>query len=294
MRELKTPLNFSDQIERLIKYHNLTIDDPEKAISILMKVNYYRLSGYGIGLKKKDDKEKYRDGLKLEDLYSLYIFDIKLRNVIFHAIEHIEIKLRCELSYLLAIKYGAAGYLVFNNFECGKEKHDAFINKFYEEVNRQRNIPFVKHHIHNYDNRFPIWVAVELLSFGSLSKLYSYLKKEDKKIISKKYNTDPVYLNSWIQCLVEIRNICAHFNRLYNLPFKQMPSLYKENQIYLNKKGVHKLFPVILVMRRILNSNDVWEDLFDKLKQTIDEHKDVVNLSFMDFPSDWEKVLSSN
>lgn len=111
-----------------------------------MKVNYYRLSGYGIGLKKKDDKEKYRDGLKLEDLYSLYIFDIKLRNVIFHAIEHIEIKLRCELSYLLAIKYGAAGYLVFNNFECGKEKHDAFINKFYEEVNRQRNIPFVKHH----------------------------------------------------------------------------------------------------------------------------------------------------
>lgn len=294
MRELKTPLNFSDQIERLIKYHNLTIDDPEKAISILMKVNYYRLSGYGIGLKKKDDKEKYRDGLKLEDLYSLYIFDIKLRNVIFHAIEHIEIKLRCELSYLLAIKYGAAGYLDFNNFECGKEKHDAFINKFYEEVNRQRNIPFVKHHIHNYDNRFPIWVAVELLSFGSLSKLYSYLKKEDKKIISKKYNTDPVYLNSWIQCLVEIRNICAHFNRLYNLPFKQMPSLYKENQIYLNKKGVHKLFPVILVMRRILNSNDVWEDLFDKLKQTIDEHKDVVNLSFMDFPSDWEKVLSSN
>lgn len=294
MRELKTPLNFSDQIERLIKYHNLTIDDPEKAISILMKVNYYRLSGYGIGLKKKDDKEKYRDGLKLEDLYSLYIFDIKLRNVIFHAIEHIEIKLRCELSYLLAIKYGAAGYLDFNNFECGKEKHDAFINKFYEEVNRQRNIPFVKHHIHNYDNRFPIWVAVELLSFGSLSKLYSYLKKEDKKIISKKYNTDPVYLNSWIQCLVEIRNICAHFNRLYNLPFKQMPSLYKENQIYLNKKGVHKLFPVILVMRRILNSNDVWEDLFDKLKQTIDEHKDVVNLSFMDFPSDWEEVLSSN
>lgn len=293
MRELKTPLNFSDQIERLIEYHNLTIDDPEKAISILMKVNYYRLSGYGIGLKKKDDKEKYRDGLKLEDLYSLYIFDIKLRNVIFHAIEHIEIKLRCELSYLLAIKYGAAGYLDFNNFECGKEKHDAFINKFYEEVNRQRNIPFVKHHIHNYDNRFPIWVAVELLSFGSLSKLYSYLKKEDKKIISKKYNTDPVYLNSWIQCLVEIRNICAHFNRLYNLPFKQMPSLYKENQIYLNKKGVHKLFPVILVMRRILNSNDVWEDMFDKLKQIIDEHKNVVNLSFMDFPSDWETVLSS-
>lgn len=103
-----------------------------------------------------------------------------------------------------------------------------------------------------------------------------------------------MYLNSWIQCLVEIRNICALFNRLYNLPFKQMPSLYKENQIYLNKKGVHKLFPVILVMKRILNSNDVWEDLFDKLKQTIDEHKDVVNLSFMDFPPDWEKVLSSN
>lgn len=290
MRELKTPLDFSGQIKRLIEVHNLTIKEPSKAIDILKRVNYYRLSGYGIGLTK--NKEEYKDGLTLEDLYSLYVFDSKLRSVLLHVIEHIEIKLRCELSYLLALKYGADGYMNYANFGCKKEQHDLLINKFNAEKSKQKNVPFVKHHELYYEGRFPIWVAVELFSFGTLSKLFSYLKREDQKEICKNYDTDPKHLNGWIQCLVEIRNICAHFTRLYNMPLKQLPSLYKENRKYLNNNGTHKLFPVLLVARRLLASNDVWLGFLGNLKQIIEEHKTVVNLSFMDFPPDWESVLS--
>ena len=48
--ELKPALTYDQQIDRLIHVHNLTISTPDAAISILKRVNYYRLSGYGIGL----------------------------------------------------------------------------------------------------------------------------------------------------------------------------------------------------------------------------------------------------
>ena len=44
------------------------------AFEILKKVNYYRLSAYGIGLKQKDDKERYVDGISLEHIYRLALF----------------------------------------------------------------------------------------------------------------------------------------------------------------------------------------------------------------------------
>lgn len=57
--ELKKALSYDQQIERLIKDHNLKIEDKDRAIKILKTVNYYRLSGYGIGLKSKLNKEHY-------------------------------------------------------------------------------------------------------------------------------------------------------------------------------------------------------------------------------------------
>ena len=49
---LKPALTFEQQIERLKTVHNLTIMHEDSALKILEKVNYYRLSAYGIGLKK--------------------------------------------------------------------------------------------------------------------------------------------------------------------------------------------------------------------------------------------------
>ena len=57
MAELKPALTYDRQIERLISEHNLMIADSENAKKIIRKVNYYRLSGYGIGLKQNRDPE---------------------------------------------------------------------------------------------------------------------------------------------------------------------------------------------------------------------------------------------
>ncbi len=43
--KLKPALTYNQQIDRLVHIHNLTITQRETAISILKRVNYYRLSG---------------------------------------------------------------------------------------------------------------------------------------------------------------------------------------------------------------------------------------------------------
>lgn len=106
---LKSPKTYEEQIRNLQERHGLVIDDPVKAKEILKTVNYYRLSAYGIDLLDKKT-DKYRDGTSLEQIYSLYQFDSRLRNIISPVIEFVEVKLRSSIAYHLAIKYGAECY----------------------------------------------------------------------------------------------------------------------------------------------------------------------------------------
>lgn len=296
MFELKPALTYEEQVEYLIKAHNLSIDDPEKAVRTLKRVNYYRLSAYGIGLTQKEDPEKYKDGIFLRHLHRLYKFDSLFRNKLIHVIEQMEIQLRTQIANYLALKYGPECYMDSDNFidkktKSGESVHSIIIDNFKKECDHQKNAPFVKHHINKYEGHFPIWVAVELFTFGNLSSLYSIMRKEDQQAIANLYNTERKYLGSWILALVEIRNICAHYSRLYNMPLKQTPYLYSEYQKY-RRSSINKVFPVLLVIKRMQDDSDIWKSFEKDLEALFDEYKDVIQLSFIGFPKEWKSVLS--
>lgn len=293
--QLKPALTYDEQIDRLKNVHNLLISDEKIALEILMRVNYYRLSAYGIGLVKKDDREKFVDGISLEHIYRLYEFDSIFRNNLIHVIEQLEIQLRTQISNYLALKYGSEGYMDPRNFTEKKTKdgslvYDSVIKSFNKECDHQKKAPFVRHHIEKYEGHFPIWVAIELFTFGNLASLYSIMKIEDRKEISKLYNTAPRYLGSWILALVEIRNICAHYSRLYNMPLKQTPYLYSEYQEYKSQKR-NKVFPALIVIKRMMNGDARWNEFEIQLETLMDKYSDVVKLSFMGFPNEWKKLL---
>lgn len=181
---LKPALTYEQQINRLVQVHNLSIINPDSARKILEKVNYYRLSAYGIGLKKKGDPERYQDGVTLNRIFRLYCFDSQFRNNIIHTVEQIEIQLRSQIADQLAIQYGPDGYMDVNNFDDkknsrGNSVHECLIEHFQDEVRRNKTLPFVKHHIETYGGRFPIWAAVELMTFGNISSFYSIMKPCD-------------------------------------------------------------------------------------------------------------------
>ena len=295
MKPLKPALTYQDQLTRLQTVHGLAVANPNSAIEILKKVNYYRLSAYGIGLKRKDDAEKYKTGISLEHLYRLYQFDCSLRNLVAHMIEPIEVQLRTQISNLIGLKYGPEGYIDPANFvskttKDGKLVHDIVIENFKNEVDHQQNTPFVQHHVTQYGGHFPVWVATELFTFGNLSSLYSIMRYDDRKTIAQLYNASPGYLESWILTLVEVRNICAHYGRLYNMPLKQTPQLYMPYKRY-QSSHLNKLFPVLLCIKRMLDSDERWMTFEERLETLVEEYQDVVRISYMGFPKDWESAL---
>ena len=296
-QNVKSPLTYEEQIRRLKEFHKLSIDDKEKAVQILKKINYYRLSGYGIGLTMPNDKDKYRQGISLNHLYQLYRFDSELKNLLSLVIEQIEIQFRANISYHLAITYGALGYLESKNFadrtdSKGNSVFEKILEEFKSMVKRNKELPFVKHHINKYGGQFPIWVAVELFTFGNLTSLYSIMKDEDRQVIAKLYRTKDLYFNSWIRLLQEVRNLCAHYARLYNLILKTTPRLYKEYDFLTqdSKTKKTKIFQILIVLKKVLDEEQ-WNDFYSKFSLLLNRYSKYIKLSFMNFPNNWKEIL---
>ncbi len=294
MVKLKKPLTYEEQVERLKNHHGLEIFDDGEAKKILSEVSYYRLSAYAIGLMRADDCEKVQEGISLNHIFALYQFDSKLRALLYRTIEFLEIKFRTQIAYYIAMHYGAEGYTDSQNFETvckqnGESVFDGILKRFNEEKTRQSNLPIVQHHENKYAGHYPVWVALELFTFGNLVSLYSIMKTEDRKNLARLYYTDEQRLKSWVLALVEMRNICAHYGRIYNMPLKQRPKLYKEHAKYPNT--VTKLFPLLIAIRRMLSGHAEWESFYQDLVELLENHKDVVRLSFIGFPKNWAQIL---
>ncbi|MDO4563951.1 MAG: Abi family protein [Clostridia bacterium] len=291
---LKQPMTFDEQILHLRNNRGLLICDVDRAKKILQSVNYYRLSAYGIGLMDKA-ADRYHSGVTLEQIYSLYVFDSRLRNILNPVIEYIEIQLRTQIAYQLAMQYGAEGYRNPNNFNYWFNKskqtdaYTYFCEQLDSEIQKQKRKPFVKHHIDKYGGHFPIWVAVELLSLGALSTLYKIMKDPDQKAVANFYRTKPDFVKSWFAAIVELRNTCAHYGRIYNMPLDSLPKLPRKNSEFFNRR----FFTDCLAMRYITKTNSVWRTFVSNLRGIIDECE-AINLSFIGFPDNWEELLSES
>lgn len=289
---LKPPRTYVEQIEHLQKVHGLTISDPVKAKEILQTVNYYRLSAYGIDLLDKRT-DQYYPGTDIEHLYSLYLFDSRLRNMLSPVIEYVEIRFRSCIAYHLAIQYGAECYRDRSCFHSwtsgvtGQDMFDVFNEHVDKEIKKQSKKPFVIHHQQKYGGHFPIWVVVELLSLGTLSTLFSLMKREDQIAIAKQFQTNYVYMKSWFAALVEVRNICAHYGRLYNMPLDSVAKLSSKEKQYANSR----LFTDCLALKYIMRGKSTWMTFTQNLRAIIDECPKA-NLKCIGFPENWEDLLT--
>ena len=100
--QVKPPTTYAEQVE-ILRGRGLIIPDTDEAVKILKQVNYYRLSAYMLSLKKKD---RFIAGATIGNVYNLYEFDRKLRNLLMSALETIEIAFRTHISYTLAHDMG--------------------------------------------------------------------------------------------------------------------------------------------------------------------------------------------
>ena len=280
--DLKKPASLQEQLE-LIKDRGCVVEDDEYVLKVLSDINYYRLSAYFLPFKSEDNV--YRVNTSFNTIIEIYEFDRKLRNILFALMEGLETRLRTRIAYLHAHQYGALAYLNKDTFN-GNHKPEIFLDHLQGIINKNKNTPIVLHHQSKYNGQFPIWVIIELFTFGMLSKFYSDMKRKDQKEIARStFGRSDTELGSWLFCLTNLRNACAHYSRLYYWEFPAQPAQMKDLGYTLNKR----IFDYILVVKALCKGTSHWNAFFPEFLELMESSS--ICLEHIGFPYNWRDYL---
>ena len=272
--------------------------DVEKA---LKSVGFYRLRGYSFHLYDNATK-KYVPETRFEDILKLYQFDQELSGLIFSMISQIEVSLRARLVEALLI-YGDALVLQDSSIFKDKKLYWQNLSIVASEIARSNDV-FIKHNFDNHDGEVPVLAVVEVLSFGTLSKIIKNLKtglESSYAILAANYQYKSKKGNlikpsqkmfaSWIQTVSVMRNMCAHNSRIYNRTIHTTPEILDADKII--PQPVHNgLYQILLAMKYLRSSDEEWTIFVDKFDKLIQKNKSIISLTAMNFLTDWKSHLS--
>lgn len=205
------------QIE-LLKARGLVIDDDKKCGEHLADIGYYRLGFYWYSFQTNPiENHNLEEGITLKNLIDLYYFDVDLRHILLRYIYRVEVNFRTKLVYYVSNKY-SDDPIWFTDKQCMEADFIRDFEEIYPRLSTS-NIPLAKHHRKYRNDKYaPAWKTFEFMSFGAVFKAYQSLKNQDlKKIIAEQYqfkNID-VFI-SYMQAIVEIRNVCSHSGVLFD------------------------------------------------------------------------------
>lgn len=263
----KTFKTLEEQIA-ILKAKNLVIDDYDYAKNILLRENYFFISGYRHLFVKSPIEKNYIDNTNFRELYAMFYFDRQLRNIIFKNILIVENNMKSILSYVMSKNHGfkEQNYLNPNNF-IKDPKRNKQVNDLLKKMHRQIRVngkqhSATSHYINNY-GYIPLWVVVKVLSFGIVGELYTILKPEDQKEIAEVFKVEVDDLLDFLPILANYRNLCAHEDICYehrtqkeinNNKYHNLLDIPKMDGEYIY--GKNDLFSLILVLKYILSHDD--------------------------------------
>ena len=201
---MKTLLNVDQLIEHMktkgIMFNEVSEED---AKIFLSQHNYYmKLASYRANYKKHMFGERKGQYINLDFGYlkELSTIDMHLRYII--------IEMCLDLEHAIKVK-------LLNDIEKNSEEDGYNIVKKYiaedshvlNRISRHKAGEYCKDLIKKYYPDFPIWVFVELISFGSLLHLCDTYKKEYNKAIVN---------NNLMNVIRDLRNAAAHSNCVIN------------------------------------------------------------------------------
>jgi len=282
---VKQSSTYEQQIAKL-REHGCTVSDEPFCKEVLSRVSYYRLSAYFLTFKMEDGL--YAPGTDFNKVFGIYEFDCKLRRLLFSVIEELEIYIRAQLSYYHTQKYSTLGYLNPNNFNS-RHNHGDFAARLDELVKGNDKLPFVAHHNAKYNSQFPLWVIMELFTFGMLSYFYADMISADrKKLAHTVFKTSVAEAKSWLYCCTNLRNMCAHSRRLYNSVFSVVPAYIPG----VDEFSGRRLFAALMAVRALYPSTEKWNNAFiPAMSALLGEYSDAIILRHIGFPEDWETIM---
>ena len=306
--KMKVFKTIQEQIS-ILESKGLIIDDYLFTEDILIRENYFFISGYRHLFLKSPKDRNFIKGTTFRELYALFNFDRQVRNIVFKNLLIIENNLKSIISYQLSKKYGfrEKDYLKPENFTKVPDKQRQLSDTL-KKMKRQIRVngaqhSATSHYLKNY-GYIPLWVVVKVLSFGIVGELYTVMKREDQEEIANIYDLSINNLLTYLPILSNYRNLCAHEDILYDHRTQKIigDTRYHDGLDIPTTDGEYiygkdDLFALIIILKQLLRPEE-FRLLINELSYEIDilcGKLKVINigkvLDAMGFPRNFREIL---
>jgi len=283
-------LSYAEQMN-LLKSRGLSFKDEMQALSLFECVSYYRLSSYWHPFLEDKQNKTFKENANFDSVFKLYKFDADLRKIIMAEIVKIEIALRSKMAYVLSLSNDSFWFENEKLFSCSKA-YASLISKIKEEIDRSEESFIISFKREFSNNIPPAFMVLEITSFGTLSKLYKYLKSsKEKQEIANFFGLLDKAFESWLHSLVYVRNICAHHARLWNREMRISPlhpkaskNKWLDNKQVCNNR-IYFVLSVIVYLLNIINPKHSFKQKLDALFLKYPS----IDKAAMGFPANWQK-----
>lgn len=306
------PFKTHDELISLLESRGVDFsekDSKSTAKKHLQRIGYYTLiNGYSVLFYADANHTSYKPGTTIDEIYNIYIFDKRLREILLRYILPLEVNIKSLIAYHFPQHHPENNYLVYTNFDTSRKSASKNITDLLSEIQRQIAYrvtdPSISHYLTEY-GYIPLWVLNNILTFGTISKFYSVMQQQERQLISKTFKMSDNELESILAYLSSVRNFCAHGNRLYCFRSKRpLP----DNTCHIDMKipktigneyeyGKRDLFAAYIALklvsaktdyRKLIKETDIAiKNLSARLKTISSE----AVLEKMGFPLDWKIKL---
>lgn len=309
------PFKTIDEQYELLKSRGLNFSDEKRSKQFLLNNNYYNvINCYAKFFMTYDDK--FIPGTNFDEIAQVHYYDKEIKSVFFKNILEAEKHFKSILAYRFSEKYKDEeyAYLIASNYNSSDILQvTKTISSLSSIINKYKNTPNnpINHYIHKHGN-VPFWILTNYMNFGQLLYFYKYLDDALKNKIAKDFSAfladnlgvDSIQLTSsnlisYIENVIDLRNIVAHNNKLLGFKCKghvrYLSELHDKYSI-TNDSIKQDVYNVFIAMQALLSKNQYallhntllkrTNHLRAKLK-TIDIS---VILNCLGFPSNWYEM----
>jgi abortive infection bacteriophage resistance protein len=216
------------------------------------------------------------------------------------------------IAHEFSAKYGHDNYLKIGNFDTSSERNISSAIKLIGDIQQEIARQMSKHHQvvthymteHGY---IPLWVLVNVLTFGKIENFYKNMKPNDKTIVSKQFGLQPDELTKFMHMLALARNKCAHDERFFDMKFKERihtKSIKNFSVLGIVRAkdgsytyGTNDAYAIAIMFALLLSKTDLKEFIssmktaFNKLQKQLHTISATDIMSMMGYDSNWTNLL---
>ena len=154
-------------------------------------------------------------------------------------------------------------------------------------------------HYANGKKYIPLWVLVNSISMGDISKFYSNMLQKDREDAARrmKWGLRENQLASCLFFLCTFRNWCAHDERLYSyLSYANLCDNNYFRYFHISSKNTNNYFAVMVAFKMVLSKNryneyiEQIESLFDELSKELSTIPIKKIRKIMGVPTNWRSL----